>query len=239
MKALILGSGLGTRLHPITKITPKPLIDVKGRPILARILEKLEKSRHIDEIYITCNDEFRGMFMKFMENFKYSKKTELISKNRKEEKEMPGSVGTIAFFVKLKNIREDLLVLAADNIFSFDIDDFVDFYMKRGKACVAVHDFKDKSKVAGKYGAVEMDNEGKITGFEEKPEMPKTGMAATLCYIIPGSELHHLGDNSFRENAGELIAHLAKNGDVYGYVFAGKWLDVGTHEDLEKARNEF
>ena len=51
MKALILAGGLGTRLYPITKITPKVLVHIRGKPLLAYTLEKLEKSKTNEIIY--------------------------------------------------------------------------------------------------------------------------------------------------------------------------------------------
>ncbi len=239
MKALILGSGLGARLNPITKITPKPLIDLRGKPILAHILDNLEKSKYIDEIYITYSHKFRGQFNSFLKNFSYSKKIDLVRKKEKKEIEMPGSIGTINYFVKAKKIEEDLLVLAADSVFNFDIDDFIDFYREKGKTSIAVFDIKDKDRAAKKYGIVEMDENGRIKSFAEKPENPATSFVAILCYAISNNDLHHLDKKTFRENAGELISHLVSNGDVYGYLFSGKWFDIGSHEDLEMARREF
>lgn len=239
MKALVLGSGLGTRLYPLTKITPKSLVDIKGKPLLAHILEKLDKSKIIKEVYITYNHHFEDQFHKFIENFNYSKNIELISDKYKKESEMPGSIGTINYFVKSKKIDEDLLVLAGDSLFSYDIDNFINFYKQYNETSVAIYDFKDKSRIAGKYGVVELNQKHKLIGFEEKPAKPKTSLVATLGYILSNYDLHHLKKNNFRENAGELIAHLVKNEDVYGYIFEGKWFDVGCSEDLDKARKEF
>lgn len=237
MKVLILGSGAGKRLYPITKITTKVLIDIKGKPLLAYILEKLEKSKIIDEIYITYDNHFEDQFKKFIEHFKYTKKIELIT--NKEISGSPSSIGTISSFVKLKNIKEDLLVLAGDSIFSFEIDDFIDFYKKHNETSIAIYDIRDKKKAAGKYGIVELDENHKLLSFEEKPDNPKTSLAATLCYILSNYDLHHLDKNIFRENAGELIAHLVKHEGVYGYIFEGKWFDIGNIDDLERARKEF
>jgi glucose-1-phosphate thymidylyltransferase len=239
MKALILGGGTGTRLHPVTKITPKSLIDIGGKPILAHILEKLDKSKKIKEIYITYNHKFENQFHNFLEHFKFSKRIEIISDKEKKENKMPGSIGTINYFIKFKKINEDLLILAGDSIFSFEIDDFIHFYEKHKETCVAVYNLIDKKKAAKKYGVVEIDKKKKIINFEEKPLKPKTSLIATLSYILSNYDLHHLNKNTFKENAGELIAHLVENEDVYAYIFKGKWFDIGTHEDLEKARRRF
>jgi glucose-1-phosphate thymidylyltransferase len=239
MKALILGGGLGTRLHPITKITPKSLIDIKGKPLIAHLLDSLEKSKYVDEIYITYNHKFGDQFASLLEHFRYGKKIELVSDKDRGTSEMPGSIGTISYFVKLKKIKEDLLILAGDSLFSFEIDDFIDFFKKKGKTCIAAYDIGNKDRAANKYGVIGLDTEGKILSFEEKPKEPKTSLVATLCYLLSNYDLHHLDRKTFKENAGELIAHLAEHEEVYAYVFRGKWFDIGTHEDLEKTRREF
>lgn len=237
MKAFILGSGFGTRLYPLTKVIPKTLIEVRGKPMLQHILENLEKSRHIKEIYIGYNSKFEEQFRYFIEGFKSKKKIYLITD--KTISESPSSIGAINSFVKLKNIQEDLLILAGDSLFSFDMDEFIDFHKKKDATCVAIFDIKDKKRAIKKYGVVELDKHNKIIGFEEKPEHPKTSLIGTLCYILSNYDLHHLDKKAFKENAGELIEHLIDHEEVFGFLFGGKWFDIGTREDLERARKEF
>ncbi len=238
MKALILGSGFGTRLHPITRITPKSFVDIKEKPLLAHILDNLNQSKYIDEIYILYNYKFESQFKDFLEHFPYQKKIELISDKEKNSQKMPGSIGSIHYFVELKNIQEDLLVLAGDSVFEFPIDNFIEFYQKHNKTSIAVYGGKTKKEIVGKYGVVKL-KENKIVEFEEKPLDPKTNLVATLCYILSNYDLHHLDKRTFKENAGELISYLVKYEEVYGWVFKEKWFDIGNHEDLEKARKEF
>lgn len=238
MKALILTSGLGSRLYPITRITPKPLLDVKGKPILAHLLDSLDSSNYIKNISIIYPHNFENQFHEFSNYFRYNKNVELISDKHRIVNEMPGSIGAIAYFIKSKNVDDDLLVVAGDNLFDFTMDDFINFYHKNKKTSIAVYDFNDKNKVANRFGVVEL-KEDKIISFEEKPSNPKTSLVATLCYLISKHDFHHLGKETFKENAGDLIKHLIHHGDVYGFEFKGKWFDIGTHEDLEKARKEF
>ncbi len=141
--------------------------------------------------------------------------------------------------MNLKKVEDDLLVLAGDSLFSFDVDEFVDFHKKHDETCIAVYDLKDKKRIAGKYGVVELDKNSRIIKFKEKPKEPKTTLVATLCYIISNYDLHHLNKKNFRENAGELIEHLIDHEDVFGFLFEGKWFDIGTPEDLERARKDF
>ena len=62
MKAIILAAGYGTRLYPITKNIPKPLIEVGGKPIIEHILKKVEEIPHMEMIYIVTNNYFFKIF---------------------------------------------------------------------------------------------------------------------------------------------------------------------------------
>lgn len=241
MKSLILGAGEGSRLYPLTRITAKPLLDIKGKPILAHIMDSLDTSRHLDdEVYIIYPNECEHQFNQFRTYFQYNKKIELISDKNKILKEMPGSVRSIAYVVNSKNIKDDLLVVAGDNLFDFRIDDFLNFYYSNGKkTSIAVYDIEDKDKIANKYGCVVVEDK-KIKEFEEKPANPKSSLVSTLCYILSKDDLHHLDKEILKDNAGELIKDLVDSGHIINaFQFKGKWFDVGTPEDLERARKEF
>jgi len=217
MKSLILTGGLGSRLYPVTRITPKPLLDVKGKPVLAHIVDSVDASKHIEEIFITYPHQFESQFKSFENYFRYGKKVELISDKNRIVDKMPGSIGAIDYVVKHKNINDDLLVIAGDNLFDFNIDDFINFYHIHKKTSIAVYEFGNKSEVT-KFGVVELDQNNKIISFEEKPHHPKTSLVSTLCYILSKHDLHHLEKKTFKENAGELIRHLVESDqDIYGY----------------------
>lgn len=239
MKALILSAGLGSRLYPLTRITPKSLLDVKGKPVIAHILDNIDSSKRIDEIIIHYPHQFENQFASFYDFFKYNKKIEMINDKNRILSDMSGSIGGIAYIVNHKKINEDLLVIAGDNLFDFRIDDFINFYNNSKKTSIAIYDCGDKKK-AGKFGVVELNDKNRILGFEEKPNHPKTSLVSTLCYMLSHKDLCHLEKKIFHENAGELIKYLVdKNQEIYGFQFRGKWFDIGTPEDLDKARKEF
>ena len=69
MDAIILAAGYATRLYPLTENTPKPLLNVAGKPIIEHIIRKLEQINPIDKIYIVTNDKFEQHFTKWLDNF--------------------------------------------------------------------------------------------------------------------------------------------------------------------------
>ncbi|MFH1311098.1 MAG: nucleotidyltransferase family protein [Nanoarchaeota archaeon] len=242
MKSLVLTAGQATRLRPLSYLMPKCFFDVKGKPILGHILDNLDSSINLDEILVSYHNDYKSHFLAFEKYYKYQKKLKFLNEGQKNPQEYPGLIGCIAHIVKSEKIEDDLLITAGDNLFDFPIDDFINFYTNnKRKTCIAVYEFKNKSDVAGKYGVVELKENGvEIASFEEKPNHPKTSLAATLCYILSKEDLHNLDKKIFKENAGELIKHLVENRQsVSAFKFRGKWFDIGNYDDLMIARREF
>ncbi len=184
---------------------------------------------------------FEYQFQEYSKYYKYNKKIEMISDKERIVHEMPGSVGGISYVVNLKKINDDLLILGGDNLFDFDIDEFISFYyLMNKKTSIAVYDLGNKDEVANRFGCVSVDEKNKVVKFDEKPSNPESSLISTLCYILSKNDLHYLNDkNNLKENTGDLIKHLVNSGDVYAYEIKGKFFDIGTYPDLERARIEF
>ena len=78
MKALILAAGYATRLYPLTKETPKPLLEVAGKSILERLLEKIGVIPEVDHVYIVTNSRFSQVFESWVENYTYDRPVTVI-----------------------------------------------------------------------------------------------------------------------------------------------------------------
>ena len=123
MKGLILAAGYGTRLYPLTLDRPKPLVKVAGQAILERLLRKLEKLEHCDEVYIVTNDKFYNMLVKWVRGRAFSIKLTVINDMTRTNEERLGAVGDINLVLKKESPDDDILIMAGDNLFEFDIAD--------------------------------------------------------------------------------------------------------------------
>jgi len=83
MKCVILCGGYATRLYPLTLDTPKPLLLIKGKPLLNYIIEKLEKTYEVDEIFIATNDKFYEHFLRWKSSNSFIKKVKIINNETK------------------------------------------------------------------------------------------------------------------------------------------------------------
>ncbi|MBI5061095.1 MAG: nucleotidyltransferase family protein [Candidatus Aenigmarchaeota archaeon] len=240
MKCIILAGGYAKRLWPLTNYTPKPLLDINGKPIINIILEKINKVHEIDEVFVSTNKKFEAPFRDWIkENHTSGKKMKLILEPTIEESGKFGTIAGISYAIESENIEDDCIVIAGDNLFDFELSDFIAFYEKKRAPVFAVFDIKDFWK-AQLYGIVSIDGNNRIVDFVEKPEKAPSTLASTACYIFPKETLHlfkaYIKDGGRKDSPGFFIAWLSKKQPVYAYTFKGHWFDIGDFESLEKAR---
>ncbi len=234
MKAIILAAGYATRLYPLTENKAKPLLEVKEKPIIEYIVEKIEHCPEIDEIYIVTNEKFYIHFCEWLKTKKFKRRIHIINDKTTENGSRLGAIGDIDYVISTQHVFDDFLVIAGDNLFSFQIAEFIQFYKKYETTVVALYDTKDKKKIAGRLGCVEIGKNDRVINFEEKPENPKTTLAATACYLFPHEDLHFIREaleEKHFDRPGDLIKFIAEKKPVYGFQFSGYWFDVGTHEE--------
>ncbi len=243
MKAIILGAGYGTRLYPLTRDTPKPLLLVGGKSILEHILGKVKEVSGLQSVLIVTNDRFAKHFEEWNRDFQWRSPIEIINDGTTTNENRLGAVGDIHFAIQKKGIDEDVLIVGGDNLFEFDLEKAREFFDEKGSSVVGLYDMVDKGKVARLYGVVSIDEKSRIVGFEEKPERPKSALISTAVYFLKRDDLEELrryidGGNR-ADNLGDFIRYLIKNRNVYGYVFRENWFDIGSFEQYDMANEYF
>lgn len=241
MDVLILAAGYATRLYPLTENLPKPLLKVGNRTIIEHILSKLEAVKEIEQVYVVTNDKFYPFFVDWSKKVTSPFKLKILNDGTISNEDRLGAVGDIHFVIEQEKIRDDLLVIAGDNLFGFSLADFIDFFKEKKSSVVAFHDLKDKDKVKGKYGVGILEG-SRVVDFEEKPLAPKSSLASTACYFFKKSDLSHIHNllKAGKADApGNLIKYLAENSEVHAFVFDEHWFDVGSFESLEEAQKVY
>ena len=157
MKALILAAGYATRLYPLTQHTAKPLLVVHEKKIIDYTIEKMERCKEIEEIFIVTNNKFYIDFVSWAKAAKTSKKLIVLNDKTAENGTRLGAVGDIKFVIEQQHIQENLLVIAGDNLFSFEIRDLLAFFYEKRATIVAVYDTKDKYRIANTFGCRKQD----------------------------------------------------------------------------------
>ena len=244
IKTIILCAGFATRLYPLTLDRPKPLLPIAGKPIIEHILDKVEDISEIDEIFIVTNQKFFNNFRDWRKKNSFSKPIKIINDRILSDDDKLGAVGDIDFVVKEEKLyHDDVMVIAGDNLFDFDLKKLLDFFNEKKASVIALYDVKDKNLMKGKYGVVILDRDNKVIDLEEKPQDPKSTLASTACYVLSKDSIAVLEEcfekHQKLDNLGEFMKLLAKKGNLYGLTFTGKWFDVGDKDQLKKADEEW
>jgi len=243
VKALILAAGYATRLYPLTMEYPKPLLKVGSRPIINYILDKLLEIEALDEIIVVTNGRFISKFRKWKRTLRVSRRITLVDDLTKDYADRRGAIGDIGFVLGKRRLKEGLLVVGGDNLFDADLKSFIAFARsKKPHPVIGVYKIT-RLKDAGKYGVVNMDVGRRIRDFKEKPKHPASRLVAMCLYYFPAASLKLIRDYIHRarksDATGFYISWLLKRAKVYGFVFGGRWLDIGDKKSYNIVKNKF
>ncbi|HEY1513321.1 MAG TPA: nucleotidyltransferase family protein [Gaiellaceae bacterium] len=237
MKALILAAGYATRLRPLTDTWAKELLPVGGRPIVDRIVDNLGQVAEIDEIHLVTNARKAPWFHEWATG----REVTIHDDGTTTNDDRLGAIGDMLFVIDRIGADDDLLVIAGDNLFDFRLSDLVAFWQTKGVASAfAVRDV-GSLELARRYGIVDLDPDGRVRSFVEKPADPPSTLAATATYLY---HREHVGlirtyveSEANADQPGRLVAWLHRREPVYGWVFTEPWYDIGDHEQLLEADN--
>ncbi|MCU4800860.1 NDP-sugar synthase [Halobacteria archaeon HArc-gm2] len=236
MEAVVLAGGYATRLWPVTKNRPKMLLPVGESTVIDRILGELEADERIDEVYLSTNERFAEDFEAHLAESAFEKPT-ISVEDTTEEDEKFGVVGALAQLVEREGIEdEDLLVIAGDNLISFDVADFLDFFEENGATTLAAYDVGSREK-AKSYGLVELDGD-EVVDFQEKPDEPNSTLVSIACYAFPAEEVRfdeYLQGGNNPDEPGWFIQWLVDDGEVNAFTFDEAWFDIGTPDSYLEA----
>ena len=236
MKAVILAAGYATRLRPLTDAIPKMLLPLAGRPMLDYLLDRIREVEEIEEIHLVTNARFAPAFQAWAPT-----DVTVHDDGTTSNEDRLGAIGDIAFTVERAGLEgEDLLVVAGDNLIGYSLPDYVDFWRSKGGSAIAVYEVSDPELLTN-YGVVELDEDDRVVGLEEKPAQPRSNMASTAAYLYRADHLQllprYLDEGNPPDAPGNLVAWLYTRVPVYGYRFRGEWHDIGDLGQLLEADN--
>lgn len=239
MKVVILAAGYGTRLYPLTKNIPKPLLPVADKPILSFTIENLQKVNEIDKIFVVTNNKFYRNFKNWLRSQSLNEKIDILNDGSTTNDNRLGAIRDLYWCLEVQKIDDTVMVLGGDNLYTFEFADFVNFHNRYKKNAVAVTDLKDRYKVKN-FGVVEYDENRKIINFIEKSIYPPSTIVAICAYIftphIKQLLKTYLNNNNNPDAPGYFIEWLYKREEIFAYQFDTPWFDIGDIDSYKKAR---
>ena len=242
MKAIILAAGYATRLLPLTEDRAKGLLPVAERPMLDWIADKIDEVAAVDELHVVTNARFAASVQDWAAGREGRLAAIAHDDCTNSNDDRLGAIGDIAFTIERGGLAgDDLLVVAGDNLFEFSLAEYVGWWDGLGEAStIAVRDCGDLA-LARQYSVVEVDGDGRVRSFEEKPADPHTTLVAIATYVYHRSHVpliaEYLGSGNPPDQPGHLVGWLHTRRPVYAYRLEGDWFDVGDREQLLVADN--
>lgn len=231
MQAVVLAGGYATRLWPITRNRPKMFLPVGEETVIDEIFADLEADDRIDEVYVSTNERFAEEFERYLDDSPFEKPTVSVE-DTTDESEKFGVVGALAQLIDREGVDDDMLVIAGDNLISFDVAEFVDFFEDAGTPSLAAYDVGSKER-AKSYGLVELDGD-EIVNFQEKPDDPNSTLVSIACYAFTQDSLPlfdtYLSNDNNPDEPGWFIQWLQDRDAVHAFSFDEAWYDIGTPE---------
>lgn len=220
-RAMIMAAGVGSRLDPLTRIVPKPLVPIVGRPVMEYCLLWL-KRHGLKELVANLHhlpEEIKNHFGDGQEwgfDLHYSFEEQLLGTaggvKKNEEFLRPGT----------------FLVASSDGLTDIDLPDLLNFHRaKKSLATIALREIKETSQ----YGVVVTDEAGRIVAFQEKPHPAQalSNLVNTGIYVFEPAIFDYIPAGQFFDFGKQLFPLLvAKRLPFYGYPSRGYWCDIGS-----------
>jgi glucose-1-phosphate thymidylyltransferase len=240
VKVVLLCAGYATRMYPLTRDLPKPLLEVAGAPILSHLAQRCAPLPGVDEIVVVGNHRFHGPLAAWCERTRCAVPIRLLDDGSTGESNRLGAVGDLAFAAhEIPLAGHDALVAAGDNLVLFDLAPLARAFAHRRAPQLALRRAPRDAR-RSLYGEVELDPSGRVTRFREKPPDPVSDLAAIALYFLPAPTWplleRYLAEGGNRDAPGHFIAWLAQQTAVFAEPIAGPWWDIGDLDSLAEAR---
>jgi len=228
---MILAGGLSTRLYPLTKQVPKPLVPIAGEPNTLHVMRYLH-SFGISEIAINVHYLADRIADRLGDGA-----SEGVRLHYLHEDELLGSAGAVK---QMESFFDDtFVVIGCDDLTDLKLDQLIAFHKKRDAlATIALVTAEDVTQ----YGVVVLDSNGRIVEFQEKPApgTEKSHLVNTGVYVFEPGIFARIPSGTFCDFGKEVFPGLQReHAAFYGLAMDGAyWCDIGTFDEYRRATRD-
>ena len=226
MKAVILAGGLGTRLRPLTNNKPKPMLPVGEKPILEHLIEWTKKGG-VKSIVICVSYLRKSIEDYFEDGSKFGVKIEYAISNKPLA--TAGQLKTAEEF-----IDDDFVCMYGDSIFNFSLKNTIKQHVtKKSFVTMSLNEFKTNLP----YGVIETSKNGKVTSWNEKPEIK--GNVNMGCYVMNPNIFDLIPKNKAYGMDDVIKKAMKKKQAVNSFITKKGFTDIGNKESYKQACDEY
>ena len=222
---VIMAGGLGTRLHPLTQDTPKPMLKVGGKPILETIIQSFVDQGFVN-FFVSLNYKAEVITNYFGDGSQLG-----ATINYLHEKSRLGTAGGLSLLPQ--NIHAPIIVMNGDLLTRISVEALLDFH-ERESAVATMVVREDHYQVP--YGVVEVDGT-QIIGVEEKPIQRHLVNAGI--YVISQTGLENIPTDTFYDMPTHFAKLSANRHRTAAFPLHEYWVDIGRLDELERAQREW
>jgi glucose-1-phosphate thymidylyltransferase len=244
---IVLAAGYATRLYPLTENFPKPLLPVQGKTILDWLLEDVDAIPEITGHVIVSNHRFIRHFETWKSTCGLTKPVIVLDDGSTSNGDRLGAVVDIGFAMNALQRKDDVLVLAGDNIVDFSFRHFLHFAAEKRSSCVMYYEEPVLANLRS-CGVLMLDEYGRILSMVEKPANPPSSLAVPPFYCYLKDDIALL-DEAIRSGCGtdapgSLVAWMCQNRTMHAWEMkvggqAVHRFDIGTLEGYRRIEREF
>lgn len=241
MRVILLCAGFATRLHPLTVDRPKPLLPVRGRPLVDDLIDQLLATGRVDRLVVVTNARFAGHFEAWREARVRSTPEltlDLVNDGALDNESRLGAVRDLALALEVHPADGPTLVAAGDNLFRFDLPAFLDDRAALPRNLILAYREADPARLR-RSGVAVLGPEGRVERFVEKPAEPPADRACPPLYCLEPSALARLPEflraAPDADPPGGFLAWLVPREPVFAHEMRGSRFDVGSVEAYRAA----
>ncbi len=240
MKCVILAAGYATRLYPLTERFPKPLLPVKGKPILDWLIEDIDTAGEVDEYIVISNHKFAAQFDVWAQTRR--ERITVVDDGTETNETRLGAVKDIQFAIEQAQLDEDLLVIAGDNLLDFSLTKFMAYAKEKQASCMMRYYEPSKRKLR-KCGVVTVDADDRVTEMTEKSPIPATHWCCPPFYYYTRADARlvqaGIDAGCGTDAPGSYMAWLCKQTAVYAMEMPGARYDIGNLESYQYVQETY
>lgn len=237
MNTVFLAAGYATRLYPLTRDFPKPLLPVGGKAILDRLLDDLAPTGRVTRCAVVTNGKFAPAFRSWSAQNGFPVPIEIVDDGTLSNETRLGAVNDLLLVMEQLNLSGPTFVAAGDNLLDFSLSQFLDYGRQRETNSLMRYFEPDENRLR-RCGVLELGEEDRVISMEEKPEHPRSHWCVPPFYFyrdLTAEKVRRaLNEGCGGDAPGSFAAWICANEPARAMKMPGRRFDIGTVESYRE-----